>query len=182
MRYILLFLAALSCGILIGQNAGNLVTYRVDKVADDSIYLIERTVTTGQRPDTIIRNTLFNDTIALKRHVLRARQIAKDKKAKFQAIKLEYDSLDARAKRLELEVESKLGVTIAGKSRISIVPPPTQRSMGLPPGVWVLYPVRGKANAEFLPDTTGITKQALVLYPDGTVKQIAPPKKKKKSK
>jgi hypothetical protein len=182
MRYILLFLAALGCGILIGQNAGNLVTYRVDKIADDSIYLIERTITGGVRPDTIIRNSLFNDTIALKRHVLRARQIAKDKKAKFQAIKLEYDSLDARAKRLELAVESELGVTIAGRSRTTIAPPPTQRTPGLPPGVWVLYPVKGKANAEFLSDTTGIKKLALVLNPDGTVRQIDPPKKKKKSK
>ena len=175
MKQIFLFL--LLPFILPAQESAKSVTYRIESISPDSFYLRINTVYLNDfRPDTSVSYELFRDTSELKRYVQKLKRQVKQKKNEWQFARLEHDSLSARADRLESLCESTFGITIGAK-RAEIAPPDTAEPTT---GFWVIYPGKGKVNAEYFADLTKIKKKCLILNQNGTAMEFSPPKKKKK--
>lgn len=179
MKHVLYFLFALPF-VLMGQNKS--VKYDIDFVSPDSFYLVERAVIgTKARPDTLHTHTLFADTVAYKLYVDRLERDASRIEREYLRLKLEFDSLDSRVKRLAQLGKTRLGIEglkggndKAEKTDKTADAPDTDKKTG----VWVLYPSKS-VRAEYVTDLGGITKKALILRPDGTVFEYILPKKKK---
>lgn len=176
MKNILYFLFALPF-VLMGQNKS--VKYDIDFVSPDSFYLVERAVIgTKARPDTLHTHTLFADTVAYKLYVDRLGRDASRIEREYLRLKLEFDSLDSRVKRLAQLGKARLGIEgLKGgndKSGRTADAPATDKKTG----VWVLYPSKS-VRAEYVTDLGGITKKALILGQDGTIIEHVVPKKKK---
>lgn len=179
MKHVLYFLFTLPF-VLAGQNKS--VKYDIDFVSPDSFYLVERAVIgTKARPDTLHTHTLFADTVAYKLYVDRLGRDASRIEREYLRLKLEFDSLDSRVKKLAQLGKTRLGIEglkggndKAEKTDKTADAPATDKKTG----VWVLYPSKS-VRAEYVTDMGRITKKALILGQDGTIIEHVVPKKKK---
>lgn len=160
---------------MFAQNADSKVRYSIDLVRTDSFFLSEQTIRKGKdRPDTLVRYTLFRDTSEFRAYIVEQVQAGENARLQMEYFKTEFDSLDGRVKRL-----AKLGKDVFG-----LALKPDKRDVVqinelevMPPGFWVIYPYRGRASAEYITDLTQIKKDALILNQNGTTFEFKPPKK-----
>lgn len=179
-RYTIFIYLFFLCRFAQGQESAKSVVYTIDSLKIDSFYLVERIFsTTGTRPDTLVKYTLFRDTTEFRKYINLQKRVAKNRKTDFQFLKLEFDSLDSRAGRLEDLGSSKFGFQFGNKSNKSVEQPPEEA-----PGFWVIYPVKGKASAVYVTKLEQIEYDAIILNPNGTTMQfkkpVKPGSKKKK--
>lgn len=87
------------------------VKYSIEIITPDSFYLIEQAVIgTKARPDTLNAYMLFRDTAAYKLYVEDIDRDARRLEREYLRLKLEFDSLDSRVKRLSQLGKNKLGI------------------------------------------------------------------------
>lgn len=179
MRYILFIFLFFSIRAA-GQPDKQKIQYTLDLVSADSFYLIERAFGIGQqRPDTASRHTLFRDTLSFKIYVERLEREAARKEREYLAAKSEFDSLDSRAKRLGKIAKDELGITGFKPGKKSAPVPDISGQIEVPSGFWVVYPVRGRANAEYIDNIELIRRDAVILNQNGTSMTVKKPKRKK---
>lgn len=179
MRYILFVL--MFCSIrAAGQPDKQKIEYTLDLVSADSFYLVERAFGVGQqRPDTASKHTLFRDTVAFKMYVERLEREAARKEREYMTAKSEFDSLDARAKRLGKIAKDGLGISGFKPGKKSATNPEVSAQTEVPAGFWVVYPVRGRENFEYIDNIDLIDRSAVILNQNGTTMKIKKPKRKK---
>lgn len=157
------------------------IEYTIDLITSDSFYLIERTFGIGPlRPDTSSRHLFFGDTSSFRIHVERIERDASRKEREYLQAKIEFDSLDARAKRLGKIAKDDLGMTGFKLNKKAAAGPDILAVTSIPAsGFWVVYPVRGRYNnVKYVENITDIQRDAGILSENG----IIIPFRKKKQK
>jgi hypothetical protein len=156
------------------------VQYQIDLIGQDSFYLQERTISRDkQRPDTLSTYTLFRDTTTFINYIEQRSQDADNARIQAEYFKAAQDSLSERVKRLEKLAKDVFGINIKSNKRETVIS--VALDSAAPPGFWVVYPINGKAKAEYLKDIKQITARAIILNNNGTTFEFKPPKKTPKT-